>query len=94
MKRIINVESSVSTKKDLDEKFKTQTKFKQLSSKLSAPPFDIDKMKDLQKKVFNHIESKTSLFFLPQIKTPQVSDKKGKRSYSTVDKNDDLQVHT
>ena len=83
MHRIINAEASVQSKKDLEDAFKTQTKFKHFMSKNSSTPFDIDKMKETQKKVYNHVESKTSLFFLPQIKTPHIRDKLAKRSHST-----------
>ncbi len=66
MQRIINVNPDFSCKK-LEVDFTQQKKYKKMLKKGTKKGFDFDKIQDHQKKIYAHIESKTSSQLFPPI---------------------------
>lgn len=66
MRRILEANPAISNKK-IEEGYDQHKKYKKIVKKAIKQGFDIDKMGEHQKRVFGHIESKTSSQLFPPI---------------------------
>jgi hypothetical protein len=66
MRRILEANPAISNKK-IEEGYDQHRKYKKIVKKAIKQGFDLDKMGEHQKKVFGHIESKTSSQLFPPI---------------------------
>lgn len=66
MRRILDANPAVNNKK-IEEGYHQLKKYKKIVKKALKQGFDFDKMADNQKRLFGHVESKTSRLLLPAI---------------------------
>jgi uncharacterized membrane protein (DUF106 family) len=66
MKRILEADASIS-RKDLNETYNNHKKYRKLIKKAVRNDFDLDRLAEAQKKLYGHVEGKTSASFFPPI---------------------------
>jgi hypothetical protein len=66
MRRILEADPIISQRK-LDESYSLQRKYRKIAKRGLKQGFDFEKIADHQRKVFGHIESRTSSKLLPAI---------------------------
>lgn len=67
MRRILEADSAAYNPKKIEEGYVQHKKYRKIVKKAIKQVFDLDRMAEQQKKVFGHIESKTSSQLFPPI---------------------------